>query len=81
MCHGDNPNRGRILLKELVPTAVGAALLTFETTEDAKKEKPELIKDALEAVAKSLEFQEILIPHADIEMMVKSELNTKIGPK
>lgn len=72
-------DRGRKLLIDLVPTAVGAALLAFNTPEEARKKKDPLVKEALEAVAKSLDFQEILIPQADIEMMVKSELNKKIG--
>ncbi|MFQ6095979.1 MAG: hypothetical protein ACE5NN_07535 [Candidatus Bathyarchaeia archaeon] len=71
--------KGRRLLNELVPVAVDAALLSFDKPEDARKNKDKIIKEALESVAKTFDFEELLFSDDDATMRIKSELNRRIG--
>ena len=72
-------NRGRELMTELVPTAVNAALLDYSTPEKAEKNREKIIKEVLEAVAKTFDFEELLFSDDDAIMHIRSELYNRIG--
>lgn len=71
--------KARRLLNDLAPVAVDASLLSFNTQEEAKKNKDKIIRETLESIRKTLDFEELLLPDDDAIMRIKSELNKRIG--
>jgi hypothetical protein len=71
--------RVRKLLAEMVPVAVSAALLQYNSATEAQKEKDMIISEALDAVGKLMDTEELLFSSEDAVMMIKSELNKRIG--
>jgi hypothetical protein len=74
----ENAEKVRNLLNDLVPRAVDAALLPFSTPEQARRNSEEIVKEALESVAKTMEFEELFFSHEDAMMRIKSELSKAI---
>lgn len=75
----ENAEKVRKLLDDLVPIAVDAALLSFKNPEEAQRNKEAIINEALKSVAKTFEFEELLVSHEDIAMRIKAGLNKRIG--
>jgi hypothetical protein len=75
----ETSDRIRMLLNDLVPIGVNAALLSYDTSQDAQKNKEKIIADALESIAKVFDAEELLFSHESAKLMIKSELNERVG--
>jgi hypothetical protein len=69
----------RSMLKDLVPIAVNAALLGLKSPDEVTKQKEKIIEDVLEAVRKSFDLEDMLLPQDIATTHIKSELNKIVG--
>ena len=70
--------RGRNLIHDLAPLAVDSLLL-LKDRDTAKNQVNEIIKEAMEAIQKNFDFEEIQFDKNFAEMFVRAELNKKLG--
>ncbi|MEX0764014.1 MAG: hypothetical protein WEC35_06190 [Nitrosopumilaceae archaeon] len=69
------------LLKEIVPNAIDAALLDYDTTSSIKKNKNKIIDNALKSVEIFFDSQQLLFSNDVALMLIKSELMKRMSKK
>jgi len=70
--------RGRNLIRDLAPLAIDSLLL-LKDKDTAKNQANEIIKEAMKAIQKNFDFEEIQYDTNFAEMFVRAELYKKIG--
>lgn len=71
--------KGRKIIHDLAPLAIESLLLPLKSKEDAQKVEKKIIEDAIDSVRKHFDFEEISFDENYLDMVVKAELNKKIG--
>lgn len=74
----EQSKRAITLLQTLAPIAVDAMLLSYKDSDEAKKQKEKVIKDAREKILKYFESEFLLVSEDLIDMFVGAELKKKI---
>lgn len=70
--------RGRDLISKIAPLAVDSLLLPLRTKDEMKKKQDEIINEAMKAIQKSFDFEQIQFDKNFAELFVKAKLYQKI---
>ncbi|MEW6043652.1 MAG: hypothetical protein AB1608_05270 [Thermoproteota archaeon] len=71
--------RTQSMLKDLIPIAVNAALLSFKDTAEIRKEQEKIIQDVLETLRMNFDLEDLLMPEDIARTHIKAELNKVVG--
>ena len=69
----------RKIIHDLAPLAIESLLLPLKSKEDAQKTEKKIIKDAIASIRKHFDFEEIPFDENYLDIVVKAELNKRIG--
>jgi len=71
--------RSRGMIHDIAPIIIDSLLLSIQSKEDAQRKKQEIIDEAMKSVKKHFDFEEIPYDRNFANMMLKAELNKRIG--
>lgn len=72
-------DRSRNLIKDLTPLIIDSLLLEYNSKDDAKAAKKNIIDAATKSIKENFDFEEIMFDENLAEIFVKSDLNKRIG--
>jgi len=71
--------KSRKIIHDLAPLAIESLLLPLKSKEDAQKTEKKIIEDAIASIRKHFDFEEISFDENYLDIVVKAELNKRIG--
>lgn len=72
-------DRSRNLIKDLTPLIIDSLLLEYNSKDDAKAAKKNIIDAATKSIKENFNFEEIMFDENLAEIFIKSDLNKRIG--
>lgn len=71
--------KSRKIIHDLAPLAIESLLLPLKSKEDAQNAEKKIIEDAIDSIRKHFDFEEISFDENYLDIVVKAELNKRIG--